>query len=199
MNLPSLNAQADQNTHFIEATMKWVDDIVIRHNFCPFASYVRTPNQIHCCVIAGNTGDVLEALYDELSRLEKDDYIATTLMVLSNSVFADFDEYLDVLAIAEAMLNDWGFSSKYQLASFHPHYMFEGSDTDAPENFTNRSPYPILHIIREHDISRFMKNENDAEKIYTHNIAKAKELGCPYFLEALSKIKAENTVKDSEK
>lgn len=181
--------QAHHNDeHYIKATMQWVDNIVIHHNFCPFASFVRTPNQIHCCVLAGNTGDVLAALFEELERLDNTDDIATTLMVLSNTSFADFNEYLDVLAIAEAMLHDWGFSERYQLASFHPQYIFDGNSIDDSENYTNRSPYPLLHIIRESDITRYMKNEDDAQKIYTHNIAKAKELGCPYFEKALSSI-----------
>ncbi|WP_269520247.1 DUF1415 domain-containing protein [Alteromonas sp. BMJM2] len=183
-NRPAQQAHHNDE-HYKKATMQWVDDIVIHHNFCPFASFVRTPNQIHSCVIAGNTGDVLEALFEELKRLDNADDIATTLIILSHTSFADFNEYLDVLAIAEAMLHDWGFSERYQLASFHPKYVFDGNSIDDPENYTNRSPYPLLHIIRESDITRYMKNEDDAQKIYTHNISKAKELGCPYFEEAL--------------
>ncbi|NDW14379.1 DUF1415 family protein [Alteromonas genovensis] len=190
---------SDSHAHYTEATMQWVDDVVIHHNFCPFASFVRTPNQIHCSVIAGNTGDVLEALFEELKRLDNTDDIATTLIILSNTSFSDFNEYLDVLSIAEAMLHDWGFLERYQLASFHPQYVFEGNSIDDSENYTNRSPYPLLHIIRESDITRYMKNEEDAQKIYTHNIAKANELGCPYFEKTLSSIKQAKNNKDSTK
>lgn len=175
--------------HVIDATLNWVDDIVIKHNFCPFARYVRTPNQIRCVVITGDAGEVIQSLYDELRHLEENDSTATTLIALTHPAIADFEEYLDVLAISNSMLHDWGFSGTYQLASFHPDYVFEGSDINDAENYTNRSPYPLLHLIREADITRYMKNEEDAEKIFSHNIEKAQALGCPYFQNALEAIK----------
>lgn len=175
--------------HVIDATLNWVDDIVIKHNFCPFARYVRTPNQIRCVVIKGDAGEVIQSLYDELRHLEENDSTATTLIALTHPAIADFEEYLDVLAISNSMLHDWGFSGTYQLASFHPDYVFEGSDINDAENYTNRSPYPLLHLIREADITRYMKNEEDAEKIFSHNIEKAQALGCPYFQNALEAIK----------
>lgn len=175
--------------HVIDATLNWVDDIVIKHNFCPFARYVRTPNQIRCVVITGDAGEVIQSLYDELRHLEENDSTATTLIALTHPAIADFEEYLDVLAISDSMLHDWGFSGTYQLASFHPDYVFEGSDINDAENYTNRSPYPLLHLIREADITRYMKNEEDAEKIFSHNIEKAQALGCPYFQNALEAIK----------
>lgn len=175
--------------HVIDATLNWVDDIVIKHNFCPFARYVRTPNQIRCVVITGDAGEVIQSLYDELRHLEENDSTATTLIALTHPAIADFEEYLDVLAISDSMLLDWGFSGTYQLASFHPDYVFEGNDINDAENYTNRSPYPLLHLIREADITRYMKNEEDAEKIFSHNIEKAQALGCPYFQNALEAIK----------
>lgn len=175
--------------HVIDATFNWVDDIVIKHNFCPFARYVRTPNKIRCVVITGDAGEVIQSLFDELRHLEENDSTATTLIALTHPAIADFEEYLDVLAISNSMLHDWGFSGTYQLASFHPDYVFEGSDINDAENYTNRSPYPLLHLIREADITRYMKNEEDAEKIFSHNIEKAQALGCPYFQNALEAIK----------
>ena len=175
--------------HVINATLNWVDDIVIKHNFCPFARYLRTPNKIRCVVITGDAGEVIQSLYDELRHLEENDSTATTLVALTHPAIADFEEYLDVLAISDSMLHDWGFSGTYQLASFHPDYVFEGSDMNDAENYTNRSPYPLLHLIREADITRYMKNEEDAEKIFSHNIEKAQALGCPYFQNALEAIK----------
>ncbi len=175
--------------HVIDATLNWVDDIVIKHNFCPVARYVRTPNQIRCVVTTGDAGEVIQSLYDELRHLEENDSTATTLIALTHPAIADFEEYLDVLAISDSMLHDWGFSGTYQLASFHPDYVFEGNDINDAENYTNRSPYPLLHLIREADITRYMKNEEDAEKIFSHNIEKAQALGCPYFQNALEAIK----------
>ena len=181
--------------HVIDATLKWVDDIVIKHNFCPFARYVRTPNQIRCKVIAGDAGNVIQSLYDELRHLEENESTATTLIALTNPALADFDEYLDVLAIGDNMLHDWGYSGTYQLASFHPDYVFDGSDANDAENYTNRSPYPLLHLIREADITRYMKKEEDAEKIFSRNIEKAQALGCTYFENALEVIKKDKPAK----
>ena len=175
--------------HVIGATLKWVDDIVIKHNFCPFARYVRTPNQIRCVVVSGDAGNVIQSLYDELRHLEENNSTATTLIALTHSSVADFNGYLDVLAIGENMLHDWGYSGTYQLASFHPDYVFDGSNVNDAENYTNRSPYPLFHLIREADITRYMKKEEDAEKIFSRNIEKAQELGCPYFKGVLDALK----------
>jgi len=177
--------------HVINATLKWVDDIVIKHNFCPFARYVRTPNQIRCINVPGDAGSVIQVLFNELRHLEENASTATTLMALTHPANSDFDEYLDVLAIADNMLHDWGYSGTYQLASFHPDYVFDGSEIDDAENYTNRSPYPLLHLIREADITRYMKKEEDAEKIFSHNIEKAQTLGCPYFERVLKEIRKE--------
>ena len=185
------------DTHYINATLRWVDDIVINHNFCPFARYVRTPNRIHCTVVHGDAGDILSALYDECKRLDNTDDIATTLIILPSAAATSFDDYLDILAISERMLSDWGYTGTYQLASFHPHYQFDGEDDNAEANYTNRSPYPLFHLIRESDIARYMKNEDDAEKIYLNNIQKANELGCPYFDKALQRMR--NDINDSDK
>ncbi len=182
------------NTYVVDATLKWVDDIVIKHNFCPFARYVRTPNGIRCTVVSGDTGDIIQSLYDELHHLDEFETTATTLIALTHPTIADFEEYLDVLAIADNMLHDWGYSGIYQLASFHPNYLFEGADANDAENYTNRSPYPLLHLIREADITRLMKKEEDAEKIFSHNVAKAQALGCPYFENVLKELKKDTPI-----
>lgn len=177
------------DTHYIAATLRWVDEIVIHHNFCPFAQYARYPGGIYCHVSHGDTGDILAELFDECQRLDNNPSIATTLMILASPDTESFDSYLDVLAIGEKMLSDWGYTGTYQLASFHPDYQFEGEEKGSVANYTNRSPFPLLHLIRESDIAKYMKNEDDAEKIYRHNIEQATELGCPYFAAKLQALK----------
>ncbi|WP_421131978.1 DUF1415 domain-containing protein [Alteromonas sp. A079] len=176
-------------SHYIDATMQWVDDVVITHNFCPFARFVRTPNQIRCVEVNGDTGDAVMRLYDECVKLDSNNDIATTLVILTHSHFTQFDNYLDALAIAERMMADWGYAGTYQLASFHPEYRFDGEPQHSASHYTNRSPYPMFHLIREDDITRYMPNEDDAEAIYTNNMKKAEELGCPYFNATLTQIK----------
>jgi hypothetical protein len=179
-------------SHYIDATMQWVDDVVITHNFCPFARFVRTPNKIRCVVVDGDTGDAVTRLYDECVSLDNSNDIATTLVILSHPHFTQFDNYLDALAIAERMMADWGYAGTYQLASFHPDYCFDGEPQNAASNYTNRSPYPMFHLIRENDITRYMPNEDDAEVIYTNNMKKAEALGCPYFNATLAQIKEQH-------
>ena len=92
-----------ENQHYISATLQWVDDIVIHHNFCPFARYARYPGGIHCEVTdaTADAGSVLATLFDECRRLDNDANIATTLLILTNEDAKDFNRYLDILAIAE--------------------------------------------------------------------------------------------------
>ncbi len=174
--------------HYISATEQWVDEVVIHNNFCPFAKFVRHPNKIRYVVETGDAGNIVNVLYNECKHLDETPEVATTLVVVVSEATQSFDDYLDVLALGEQLLADWGYSGTYQLASFHPNYVFSGEDADSPSNYTNRSPYPLFHLIRESDIEKYMKNEDDAEKIYQHNIARAESLGCPHFAAQLKKL-----------
>ena len=175
-------------SHYISATEQWVDDVVIHHNFCPFAKFVRHPNKIKYVVETGDAGDIVATLYNECKFLDETPSTATTLVIAVSTSTDTFDDYLDVLGLAEQLLADWGYSGVYQLASFHPHYVFSGEDATSPSNYTNRSPYPLFHLIRESDIAKYMKNEDDGEKIYAHNIARAESLGCKHFETQLKKL-----------
>lgn len=173
----------------IAATRQWVDDVVIAHNFCPFARFVRHPEKIRYCVASGDAGELLESLYQECQLLDEDVDIATTLLILDNAEVDTFDGFLDILSMADRLLDDWGYRGIYQLASFHPDYQFEGESPDSPTHFTNRSPYPVLHLIREKDIERVLADFGDPEKIYRDNMQTTQEKGEQHFQTLLSACK----------
>ena len=121
----------------------------------------------------------LEALVKELHYLDTVEDIETTLLIFP-SHFADFEEYLDMIDLAEKLSADQGYEGVYQIASFHPDYCFAGSDNDDPANYTNRSPYPMLHILREDSITKAVDNYPDPEGIPERNIAFSKDKGLKY-------------------
>ena len=172
----------------IQATRQWIDQVVIGHNFCPFARFVRTPETIRFEVNnAYQADDIMLALHAECRRLDTHEDIATTLLILPG--LKQFDRYLDVLELAQVMLEQWNYEGVYQLASFHPRYQFEGEAADAPSNYTNRSPYPMLHLLREADISRVMEEYDEPQSIFENNMAETEKLGCAHFEEILGQCR----------
>lgn len=121
----------------------------------------------------------LEAFVEELRYLDRTDDIETTLVIFPNH-FADFEQYLDLVELAEALAADQGYDGIYQVASFHPDYCFADSDNDDPANYTNRSIYPMLHILREDSITNVLENFPDPEGIPQRNIDFAQRKGLAY-------------------
>lgn len=165
----------------VERTRNWVRDIVIGLNFCPFA---RKPFKEESILYkVDETTDVEMALASFLLTchyLEEHPGIETALLILPNG-FADFEEYLDLVDLSERLLKREGFEGVYQVASFHPAYIFAGSDDNDPANYTNRSPYPMLHLLREDLLEVAIDKHNDVDDIPEQNIAKARSLGLEYF------------------
>jgi hypothetical protein len=161
----------------IDETKKWLGTVVIARNICPFAKRVFDENKIHFHV--ENSTDVetcLENLLDECARLDENENIETTLLIYSTA-FVDFDEYLDFVEIAERLLEMEDYEGIYQIASFHPNYCFEGSTENDAANYTNRSPYPMLHLLREASLEKALENYPNPEEIPENNITLTRELG----------------------
>lgn len=168
------------NETIIAQTQKWIIDVVIGCNFCPFARREISRGSIHYEVLHdAEKNEVLEKLARTLLVLEQDPEIETALLILTGS-YDLFLEYLELVDIAESFLKKEGYEGKYQLASFHPMYMFAGSTGSDPANFTNRSPYPMLHLLREASITRATDNYIGIENIPKDNIAFAKAKGLKY-------------------
>ena len=121
----------------------------------------------------------LEAVVEELRYLDRSVDIETTLVIFPNQ-FSDFEDYLDLAELAEDLSVEQGYEGIYQIASFHPDYRFEGAKDNDPANYTNRSPYPMLHILREDSITKALDHYIDPEGIPERNIAFAQEKGLLY-------------------
>ena len=133
---------------------------------------------------SADNGTALEALMKELHYLDKDEDIETSFIILPNN-FADFTTYLNLVDMAEQLITKKNYEGVYQLASFHPQYCFAGEDKNDAANYTNRSPYPMLHILREDSITKALENFPDPESIPEKNIAFARSKGLAYMQELL--------------
>lgn len=161
----------------IEHTQKWLETVVIAHNFCPFAKRELITGSINFeAVEHRDIESYLESLVLACEFLDTNPNIETTLLILPDG-FTDFEDYLDLLDIAQRMLEARRYEGIYQLASFHPDYCFDGSAPDDPANYTNRSPYPMLHLLREATIEHALKNIEDPEAIPLNNIERARSIG----------------------
>jgi uncharacterized protein len=151
---------------------QWVEEVVIGLNLCPFAKSVHVKGQVRYALSHAETeAELLVDLERELVTLHAADarQLDTTLLVHPN-VLSDFLDYNDFLSEADRLLARLELVGELQLASFHPAYRFAGSADDDPANYTNRSPYPALHLLREASISRAVDSFPDTTKIYEQNV-----------------------------
>jgi len=160
---------------------QWIEEVVIGLNFCPFAQREWREARVKVCATT-RTGleSVLEQFADEALRLLDSDTAATTLLVLPEG-FESFDGYLDLIDLCEALVHDCGWDEVLQVASFHPDYCFEGLEEGDPANYTNRSPIPVVHLLRQRDVSRALEHHEDPASIPVRNEAVARAKGNDYF------------------
>jgi len=169
-NLEHRRINQDCPEQIITQTQVWVDNVIVRLNICPFAKAEVQAQTIHYQVIEPSTfNQYLEALWQACVNLDNNAEIATTLIILSDPNM-DFDQYLDLVEFSEQKLTSEGYDGIYQLASFHPDYCFDAQTPDDAANFTNRSPYPMLHLIREADITKALSTFIKPEMIPERNI-----------------------------
>ena len=163
----------------ITATRRWLQRAVIGLNLCPFAKAVQVKDQIRYVLSAATTPDaLLTELADELLSLhEADPDVVDTTLLIHPQVLADFYDYNDFLDQADAAIDALGLEGEIQIASFHPDYQFAGSDFDDVANCTNRSPHPMLHLLREESIDRAVAAFPDPDEIVERNIATLARLG----------------------
>ncbi|MFT5807045.1 MAG: hypothetical protein ACI9LG_001326 [Moritella dasanensis] len=151
-------------------TLKWVKDIIVKYNICPFAKKELERKTIHCAVFdSGDLTELLEHVNAEFIRLDTNKDIATTLVVMPK-LSANFDDFLDLIDYANDLLEMQEYEGIYQLAHMHPKYRFDDTTLQDAANFTNRSPYPILHIIREDEMARVLRVFPNPEEIPERNI-----------------------------
>ena len=164
----------------IARTKKWIIDVVVGCNFCPFAANVVKQRSIFYKVEESvDVEKCLDAFVAEMQRLDNDATIETSFVILPNA-FQRFDDYLDLLSLAGKRLKKEGYEGIYQVASFHPLYLFANSEENDPANYTNRSIYPMLHLLREESIDKALENFRSPENIPVRNVNFAREKGLAY-------------------
>ncbi len=170
----------------IAQTQEWVKTVVIGHQLCPFANKVFEAQTIDYQVVNDHQLDAcLQALIAQCQKLDHSNTIETTLIIYPQG-YRDFEDFLECLALAEELLIAQGYEGIYQLASFHPHYQFANSDMHDPANYTNRSPYPMLHLLREASLELAIADYPDTENIPQRNIDHARKLGEKHMVDALA-------------
>lgn len=163
----------------VVATRTWLERAVIGLDLCPFAKSVHLKDQIRYVVSeAERPEDLLEHLLRELRFLAAADpeEVETTLLIHPGALeeFLDYNDFLDV---ADAALAELGLEGEIQVASFHPRYQFAGTAPEDIENYTNRSPYPMLHLLREASVERAVAAFPETETIYEKNMETLRRLG----------------------
>lgn len=161
----------------IDATRRWVEQVVVAFNLCPFAKRELVKDRVRFVVSkARDEATLLDELAHELALLNVDEAVETTLLI-HPQVLQDFYHYNDFLEAADELLVDMNLEGVYQVASFHPDYQFGGTEPDDVENYTNRSPYPMLHLLREDSLSEAIDNYPEVDLIPERNIDCMNEQG----------------------
>lgn len=166
----------------IHQTECWIKSVIIELNFCPFAKRELERGSIRYRVSRDKElTSGLQTLIDECVLLDSDDNIETSLLIFPDA-FSEFVDYLQLVEMAESLMVQQGYEGIYQLASFHPAYVFAesifaDSDSDDAANYTNRSPYPMLHLIREASVERVLQHYPNPERIPERNIEVARTAG----------------------
>ena len=163
----------------VAATRTWLERAVIGLNLCPFAKPVHVNNRIRYFVSGARSSvRLLVDLMAELRALDAADpaQCETTLLIHPH-VLADFPDYNAFLEQADDAVSELGLEGVIQVASFHPGYQFEDAGPDDIENYTNRSPYPMLHLLRESSVERAVTTHPDTTTIYRKNIETLRRLG----------------------
>ena len=176
------------NEIIVTKTKTWITNVVVACNFCPFAAREIKRGSIHYEVINNaTTKTVLEATLKMFLLLNNNEQIETSILILPDH-FSEFNDYLDLVEKAENLLTKNNYEGIYQIASFHPKYMFAGSDENDPSNYTNRSPYPMLHFLREESVTKAIAGYTNIENVPKRNIAFTKEKGLAYMQQLLKSI-----------
>lgn len=179
-----------QQERLIDPTKRWIAEFVIALNLCPFARRVFDTNRIRYVVSNARDEEELgRQLSSELLRLKNAprQEIETTIVILSY-LFTDFRDFNDYLETANRILVDDGFEGEIQIASFHPRYQFAGTRADDVENYTNRSPFPILHLLREVSISEVSSDPSFLQGIPGRNIDLLNQIGRDEIVRRLQKM-----------
>ena len=161
------------------ATRHWLEKAVIGLNLCPFAKSVHVKKQVRYAVTAAETADELlaELAHEFQLMVDTAPKVLDTILLIHPKAMVSFIDYHFFLQEADALLRNEGYEGIFQIASLHPQYEFAGTEPDDIENYTNRSPYPTLHLLREASIDRAVAAFPDPDSIYERNMETMRRLG----------------------
>jgi hypothetical protein len=172
----------------IQSVKSWLENVIIEFNFCPFAKREFVNQTIHYEVSDSNDLESrLTSLETQFKLLGLDNTIETSLIIFPKYLESFFD-YIDFLTLANELLIQLNYEGVYQLASFHPDYCFDGVKQNDASNYTNRSPFPIIHILREKSLERALDNFKSPEEIPQRNISFARAKGSQFFKQLLEHL-----------
>lgn len=172
-----MSNQNKDDSKIIAQTKKWINTVIVAHNYCPFAKREVDKGSVKYQVVHETEFNrLLNAVIQECEWLDNNADTETTLLIFPENL-TEFKLFLDCLVLAEDALVSQSYEGVYQIASFHPDYCFQGADVNDPANFTNRSPYPMFHLIREASLQIALENHPDPESIPQRNIEYAREQG----------------------
>lgn len=161
----------------IHAVRDWVENVVIDLDLCPFAKRELTAGRVRFAISSAATEiELLEALESQLDEMSSNSAVETSLLI-HPYVLRDFVAYNDFLDMADALLQQMDLEGVFQIASFHPQYQFAETQPEDAENYTNRSPYPVLHILREESLERAIASAPDIDRIPQRNIETMNRIG----------------------
>jgi hypothetical protein len=174
-----VNESSQSAEQVIAATRTWIEKAVLGLALCPFAAAPYLGGRIRYCVSEHRTlNGLLENLLDELQALrEADPLECETTLLIHPWVLNDFLDYNEFLGDCDDAIERFGFEGELQVASFHPAYQFAGSGADDIENYSNRSPYPMLHLLRESSVARAVASFDGIDDIGPKNIETLRRLG----------------------
>ena len=170
----------------VRQTQAWINKVVIGCNFCPFAAREVKKGTVHYRVEKTTDRKTAVQVFTAACKQLDEDRSIETILLIYPAAFHKFEAYLDLLGFAEKALKKEHYTGIYQIASFHPNYQFGGAPLHDPGNYTNRSPYPMLQLLREDSVEKAVAAHPDPEGIPERNIAYARKKGLAH-MQALLK------------
>lgn len=185
-----MRSKSSKPSNIIPQVKYWLEQAVIGLDLCPFAKSVWQKGRIHYEVSSADCDELLLIdLHRECLRLAERPDIETTLLILPHhlSLFTDFNQFLD---LAEVLLDQYNWTGIYQIAHFHPAYQFAGTTSGSRENWTNRSPFPVLHLLRESSLSKAIDNHPSIADVPAANVKRLTDLDDEIFHQIFNDVKS---------
>lgn len=171
----------------VKETQDWISEFVIKLNICPFASPSFINGEIKYQVVDNTSDDFYQHFLRLILDLNKDNLFSNAFLILTEAI--EFHEYLKLYHSSESLLKEAGADEQFQLASFHPAYLYDGLSFEDVANFRNRSPYPMIHILRVDEVENAILQHKDTLQIPVINSQKLRDLGEYEIKQLLNKIR----------